>query len=73
MDACVAMSQILQRAWLSDDSDESLSPCTLSVLKLSIKVECSKSNHGTFTTLTYRRTLLTDPQLLSEKTSVGGQ
>ncbi|KIM90299.1 hypothetical protein PILCRDRAFT_812044 [Piloderma croceum F 1598] len=39
MDVRVAMSQIPQRAWLSDDSYESLSPCTLSVLKLSIKVE----------------------------------
>jgi hypothetical protein len=62
-------SQIQQRAWLSDYSDEWLGPCTLSVLRLSIKVERSKSNRGT---LTYRRTLLTDPQLRSEK-NVGGK
>jgi hypothetical protein len=55
-----AMSQIPQRAWLSEESDELLSQCT-SVLKLSIRVERSESNRGPLTTLTYRRTFLPDP------------
>jgi hypothetical protein len=60
MDVCIAMPQIPQRAWLSDDSGESLSPCT-SVLRSSIRVERSESNRRTLTTLTYPRTFLPDP------------
>jgi hypothetical protein len=53
-----ATSQIPHRAWFSDNSDESLSPCAPSVLTLCTKVERSKSNRNTLTTLTYRCTFL---------------
>jgi hypothetical protein len=66
-----AMSQTPQRARLSDDSDESPSSCTLSVLKLTIRVERSESNRRTLTTLTYTPRLCQIQ--LSEKANVCGQ